>query len=252
MKKRCLDETDKRWKDYGGRGIGIDPEWMNFDNFLRDMGIAPDGLQIDRKDNDQGYNNANCKWASRIEQQNNMRTNRWIAFGGQRLTVSQWNRELGLGKGTLTARLRVMPLEEAMQAGALTYQKPRASASLIAVCKWCGFERVCSRGNDLFCASCRLDVKGVHYRISYARKHGVQPKHHMKLTLEDIDKFTGQTKDCPKCKKTKDVLEGFGLRRPFDPNRGRRYTMARPHCRICEGKEGYARALARKEELACK
>jgi hypothetical protein len=64
MKRRCLDPDDKRWKDYGGRGITVDPSWLDFEIFLRDMGFAPDGKQIDRIDNDDGYYKGNCQWAT--------------------------------------------------------------------------------------------------------------------------------------------------------------------------------------------
>src|SRR5580692_8739008 len=83
MKKRVLDPSDKRWKDYGGRGIGITKRWLKFENFLADMGLAPPDYQIERKNNAKGYSKANCKWATRLEQQNNMRTNRWIEFKGE-------------------------------------------------------------------------------------------------------------------------------------------------------------------------
>jgi hypothetical protein len=53
---RCQDQKNKDYPRYGGRGISVCDRWRNsFDAFLADMGEKPDGLSIDRIDNDQGY-----------------------------------------------------------------------------------------------------------------------------------------------------------------------------------------------------
>ena len=62
MKGRCNNPKNKSYKDYGGRGIKVCQRWDDFRNFLTDMGERPDGLMIDRINNDGNYEPGNCQW----------------------------------------------------------------------------------------------------------------------------------------------------------------------------------------------
>ena len=66
MHERCRDPKHKYYKNYGGRGVGIDdPRWNEYPPFLVDMGERPPGGELHRKNNDKGYSKENCMWLPR-------------------------------------------------------------------------------------------------------------------------------------------------------------------------------------------
>lgn len=113
MRDRCNNPNNSRFADYGGRGIDICPEWDDFAVFFRDMGERPERHSLDRIDNNRGYYPDNCRWAARVEQQNNMRTNRLVEYDGQKLTMAEWSRKFDIPYHVVRYRLnKGMRLEE--------------------------------------------------------------------------------------------------------------------------------------------
>ena len=74
MKQRCLNPNNKGYDNYGGRGLGVHPDWHPFVGYYADVGDRPrDDLSLDRVDNNAGYGPTNYRWATRIEQARNRR-----------------------------------------------------------------------------------------------------------------------------------------------------------------------------------
>jgi hypothetical protein len=103
---RCLNKTNNRYKDYGGRGIIICNEWIeSFDNFINDMGCKSTiKHSIERIDNNLGYNKDNCKWASNLEQVYNRRkqhnnTSGIIGVTYDKRWKGSWKARVNDGKG---------------------------------------------------------------------------------------------------------------------------------------------------------
>jgi len=105
MLARCLNPANKRFNDYGARGITVCSRWReSFANFLTDMGPCPEGFTIDRKDNEKGYEPGNCHWVPRsVNQQNRRLSVRWIVDGVSYSTMSEAATAHGVSTATIAA-----------------------------------------------------------------------------------------------------------------------------------------------------
>jgi len=105
MLVRCNNKNGQAYDNYGGRGVKVCERWSKFENFYADMKDGyTDKLLLDRVDNNGNYCKQNCRWATRTEQNNNTRRNRFITFNNQTMTLSQWARNLGIKTSTLGQR----------------------------------------------------------------------------------------------------------------------------------------------------
>lgn len=108
MKERCYNPKKPKYHRYGGRGIKVCARWMGnegFSNFLSDMGVAPVGTSLDRKDNDGDYEPGNCRWADSKTQGRNTSTNKMVTFNGKTQCLSAWSDETGIGVDLISQRL---------------------------------------------------------------------------------------------------------------------------------------------------
>ena len=107
MKNRCNGLKKKDYNNYYARGITYCKEWEKFEGF-RDWALShgyQDNLTLDRIDVNGNYEPNNCRWATRIEQNNNTRQNHFVTYNGETHTLKQWSNILGINYSTLKSRL---------------------------------------------------------------------------------------------------------------------------------------------------
>lgn len=105
LRQRCLNPNHPKFPQYGGRGIKVCDRWDDFVVFLADMGERPVGTSIDRIDPNGHYEPGNCRWSTPREQQNNLRVTRFVTYGGNKTTLAELARTIGLAQNTLRYRI---------------------------------------------------------------------------------------------------------------------------------------------------
>jgi hypothetical protein len=99
MRNRCDNPNSKLYHRYGGRGITVCERWKGrdgFAKFFQDMGVKPEGLTLERINNDGNYEPSNCRWATRVEQTLNRITNILLEHSGTKQCISAWARQLNI------------------------------------------------------------------------------------------------------------------------------------------------------------
>jgi hypothetical protein len=106
--QRCTSTSGKKAHLYAGRGISVCERWSSsFENFLEDMGPRPGpGYSVDRYPGQNGdYEPGNCRWATPKQQARNMRSNRFVEFEGERITIAELAERHGLRWPTVAYRI---------------------------------------------------------------------------------------------------------------------------------------------------
>lgn len=106
MRTRCNNPASVGYENYGGRGITVCRRWDSYEIFLQDMGRCPPGYSLDRINVNRGYSQANCRWATRLQQHRNTRANKLLTVAGRTQCLAAWVVELGIPRGTISSRLR--------------------------------------------------------------------------------------------------------------------------------------------------
>ena len=108
MIARCYAQNASGFERYGGVGITVCDEWRNsyeaFATWAREHGYSED-LTLDRINGKGNYEPSNCRWVTRVEQQNNRKNNHVVIYQGKEYTVAQLARHLNINYSTLNVRL---------------------------------------------------------------------------------------------------------------------------------------------------
>lgn len=98
MKSRCLNPNDKDYEGYGGRGITMNPDWVDVKKYIEDiesvLGKRPDGMTIDRLDNNKGYYIDNLRYANASQQNINKRYNNKLGHNFKNIAKCRWGYEV--------------------------------------------------------------------------------------------------------------------------------------------------------------
>lgn len=113
LKQRCENPNDRSYPRYGGRGITVCDEWQTFENFFKwsiENGYSQ-GLTLDRKENDKGYNPENCRWVDSKTQNRNKSNNRWVTLENKKVLLKDVAKALNLHAATLYSRIHKKGLD---------------------------------------------------------------------------------------------------------------------------------------------
>ena len=98
MKRRCFNSNEKAYPSYGGRGISICSEWLDFQRF-QDWALNngyKEKLTIERIDTNGNYCPENCAWIPLSEQAKNKRNIRYVFVNGEKMPLKTACEILGL------------------------------------------------------------------------------------------------------------------------------------------------------------
>jgi hypothetical protein len=117
MINRCYSKNIKVYKDYGGRGIKVCKEWrikkdnQGLLNFIAwNSGLSENkqwkyGLELDRRNNDEGYSPNNCRWITQTKNSNNRRSSVVISYKGREQKLSKLIKKYA-AEGVTSIRVR--------------------------------------------------------------------------------------------------------------------------------------------------
>lgn len=125
-RERCNDPNNKKYFSYGGRGISFHPPWNDFAVFLAEVGVAPDGFELDRIDGSGNYEPGNVRWASRKQQMQNTGMTIIVVDGDRRICLTDFAEEIGAPYQTLRCRARkLLRADRTVEAEALLADRGR-------------------------------------------------------------------------------------------------------------------------------
>lgn len=93
MLGRCYSKTDKSYRWYGAKGIGVCKEWIDNPRLFEDWSMEhgyQEGLTIDRIDETQDYCPENCRWITREDNARYKSTTKMMTVDDVSHTGKDW------------------------------------------------------------------------------------------------------------------------------------------------------------------
>ena len=118
MIRRCTNPKDKDYPRYGGKGVTVFPEWLDYATFAKNMGEPEGDETLDRIDVYGNYEPSNCRWAGIKTQNRNIRVRPDSTTGVTGVSKTGSGRfmaKVSVGKHTYYSKVFVT-LEEAVAA----------------------------------------------------------------------------------------------------------------------------------------
>jgi hypothetical protein len=117
MIARCTKQSHIQYHDYGGRGITVCDRWLeSFENFFEDMRERPEGMSLDRVDNEKGYSKDNCRWADGRTQARNKSNTLYLEYKGEKLPLATFAERQGMNYNKLAKRIKLgWSIEKALE-----------------------------------------------------------------------------------------------------------------------------------------
>ena len=117
MIRRCTISTDKDYPRYGGNGVTVCAEWMDYKKFVADMGEPQGDETLDRINVYGNYSPDNCRWAGVKTQNRNLRlrANSTTGYIGVSMVGKKFMSKITVGKKAYYSKVFIT-LEEAVAA----------------------------------------------------------------------------------------------------------------------------------------
>lgn len=130
IKLRCDNPNSDNYSHYGGRGIAICDEWLDFASFSAwaHLNGYANNLTIERNDVNKDYASDNCCWIPRSEQMSNTRRTRRVTVNNETMPLTHAVRKFSkLSYMAVLLRIRAgMNIEDALFAPPYTKYSTKA------------------------------------------------------------------------------------------------------------------------------
>lgn len=107
MIRRCTIPTDKDYPRYGGKGVIVCSEWLDYTKFAADMGEPEGDETLDRINTYGNYTPENCRWAGVQTQNRNtrLRVNSTTGYTGVSVVGKRFLAKITVGKKPYYSKL---------------------------------------------------------------------------------------------------------------------------------------------------